>query len=238
MTWIRGASARAVELGWIADQAATGLYVSAGTDAMALTFLHPQFLKEQTGRDIAGPDFFVYVDRVGPEGHDPIGYRDDETTIVTEEVEPWGDGGKVRHESSRFGSRSLAVLRVKASNRRLADRAVAEGWEPDLFIGMNDGCGAFGRNGTCENQMTRAEDSIPVKIGAAWWVTDHLPGSTAAAGSDPKNGEVVSSKGGEFPVDLRQAGFLSTKWRSLTRHRLYGGARIFELVTPPVSNNG
>lgn len=142
------------------------------------------------------------------------------------------------HDSARYGLRSLTVLRAKATNRRLPRHAVSEPWKPDLFIGMNDGCGAFGRNGTCENQMTGAEDSIPVRVGATWWVTDHLPGSTAEAGSDPKDGEVVSSKGREFPVDLRQVGFLSTKWRSLTRHRLYGGARIFEIVPRPVPVNG
>jgi hypothetical protein len=224
MASIRSAYARAVDLGWIDDQASTALYASAGTDAMALTFLHPLFLKEQTGREIAGPQVFVYVDRTGPEGRQgPISFKDEETVITTKATEPWVDGPfaghltRVSHESSRFGCRSLAVLRIKASNQRLASLVLGEGWRPDVFIGMCDGCGAFGGNGICEN---------------------HLPGSTLEAGCDPKNGEMISSKAAGFPVTLRQAGFLSTKWRSLTRHRLYGGARIFELVPDPVSGNG
>ena len=223
----------------------SALYVSSGTDTKAITFTHPQFLARQIGAEVEPPKFFVYVDKDVDPGSGELSFDDGRTIIRTIEQEPFdvhgfpGQLARVRMESPELDSGTAAdlrgdvgLLRVQADNEAFALAALEEEWSPSCFIGVCDGCGAFGGNTRCENQVLNLETSIPVRLRTPWWVTDHLPGSTAHGGDDPANGDEVNSTEPEFPARLRQRAFMSTNWRSRVSEniRLHGGARLFDVM--------
>jgi hypothetical protein len=220
---------------WIPRPAVSALYASAGTDLRPITLTHPEILKRKSGKPIEAPSFFVYIDK-NPFEIANLSFDDERTRITTTSCRSLTLHGfeaqllRLRFESIELGLRDVAVLRVQATNDAFTDAALAEGWRPHLFIGMNDGCGGFGGNDRCENQLLDAAQSIPARLRAPWWITDHLPGSTARGGDDPENGEIVQSSDPRYPIVLRQVAFLCTSWRSNVNEtlRLYGGARLFE----------
>jgi hypothetical protein len=183
------------------------------------------------------------VDKSQP-GEDPsLSFEDGRTRIETLETHALDLHGyrayllRVRFQSDELQTRDSAVLRVRATNDEFVGAALAEGWRPHLFIGMNDGCcPGWGGNDRCENQLEDPTISIPLRLGACWWISDHFPGSTASGGDDPQNGDVIRSANPDFPVCLRQLAFLSTDWRSKVpdgyEGRLRGGARLFEIPRP------
>ena len=215
----------------------SALYVSAGDDTKALTFTHPAFLERQAGHSMERIGFYVYVDK--EEQHDaPLAFDDGRTRITTVEQRPHPVHDfeasllRVSYESADLPSRELAVLRVLADNESFAQAALTEQWRAVCFIGVCDGCGGFGKNDRCENQFEDPSTSIPLRLNYPWWVTDHLPGSTAQGGDDPQNGDEILSSSPDFGARLTQVAFLSTNWRSNIgkESRLYGGARLFELI--------
>ena len=128
------------------------------------------------------------------------------------------------------------------TNDEFADLALSEGWTPQWFIGVCDGCGAFGGNHRCECDLEPTH-SIPLRLGARYWVTDHLhradvQGTREGGERDLVNGQLVRSRDSAFPVGLRQVVFLSTGWRSRVADtiRLWGGARVFEVE--PLGGDG
>lgn len=243
MSSINDAQMLAVREGWITEPVIPCLYVSAGTDTHPFALLHPTFLARQGAGHLEAPNFLVYIDSGTPRpDQDPsLSFEDDRTRIETlshRTVDLAGYRAELLHvsmTSDELGSSSVAVLRARMKNDQLAEIAEAEGWSPPWFIGVCDGCGAFGGNHRCENALNDPSTSIPVRLGVRYWVTDHLPASdaetTRSGGRDNLvNGQIVSSREPGVDIRLRQVAFLSTDWRSRVADaiRLYGGARIFE----------
>jgi hypothetical protein len=232
----------AVKEGWIEEPVVPALYVSAGGDTNPFILLHPDFLSGQAEAQIEAPNFFVYVDAERPGNGENAGLRfeDDRTTIQTEAELPSNLGDaegsllRVSIKSDRMTERQVAVLRLRMTNEEFAQAALKEGWSPEWFVGVCDGCGAFGGNTRCECDL-EPEHSIPLRLNARYWVTDHLPrgdvrGTREGGEEDLVNGQLVRSRDETFPIGLRQVAFLSTGWRSRVADtiRLWGGPRVFE----------
>jgi hypothetical protein len=214
--------------------------MSGGDDLRPVTFTHGDFLSRQAGKPLESPRFFVYVHPALPDGDPDMGFEDDgRTAIRTLERDALQVHQfpahllSVEFRSRELPTRRVAILRVRAEPQQFVGAAESEGWEPNIFIGTEDGCGGFGANrGHCFNRLADAESSIPLRLNAVWWIADHFPNSTAAGGADPQDGGVIQSQDPDFPVTLKQLAFLSTKWRSRVSDqvRLHGGARLFEIV--------
>ena len=242
MTSISSALTIATEEGWVSEPLVPALYVSAGGDTKPFTLLHPEFLAKQADGRLDARNAFVFVDagRPGNGENNGLAYHDGRTKITTvreETVEVANGTGSllfVSIESDQMASRQVVVLRLRMTNEEFAQTALAEGWSPEWFIGVCDGCGAFGGNSRCESDL-EPEHSIPLRLGVRYWVTDHLPradvqGTREGGEEDLVDGQLVRSRDASFPIGLRQVAFLSTHWRSNVADtiRLWGGARVFE----------
>jgi hypothetical protein len=241
MATISDMHALAIREGWIEPSEASALYVSAGADTKPMALLHPDFLARQGASSVKAPSFFVYVDQDRPASpDDQISFEDERTKIETTTSLPQDLEGhqadllRVSLASDVLSERDVVILRVRMLNEDFAQFALAEGWSADWFIGVCDGCGAFGGNSRCENALVDPNESIPLRLGSRWWVTDHLPGSDApttrsGGATDLANDQAVRPKDLAFDLSLRQIAFLSTDWRSNVADttRLYGGARVF-----------
>ena len=173
-------------LGWIEGKPVRALYVSAGADTQPFSLLHPDFLAKQTGKTLPAPTFFIYVDQDEPQPQaDPrLSFSDERTQIETVSHERLAgslpaDLLRVRLASDQLSEREVTVARLRMLNEDFATLAWEERWQSQWFIGVCDGCGGFGGNTRCENDITDPERSIPLRLGARWWVTDHVPGSDA-----------------------------------------------------------
>ena len=222
------------------------LYLSAGSDTRALTLTHPAVLAKQSGRMLEEMSFYVYVDQSAPCEDPALNFTDStgRTQINTVDVvdHPVGpfDGYllSINTESTEMPARKISVLRVRAQNDEFAALALAEGWHPHCVISVCDGCNGFGGNTRCESKFSDAATSIQCRLKPSWIITDHLPGSTAQGGDDPKNGDVIRSTEPNFGFVAEQVAFLSTGWRGTGLRdkgnhlgNLYGGARLFEFRT-------
>ena len=201
------------------------LYLSAGSDTRALTLTHPAVLAKQSGRMLEEMSFYVYVDQSAPYEDPALDFTDStgRTQINTVDVvdHPVGpfDGYllSITTESTEIPARKISVLRVRAQNDEFAALALAEGWHPHCVI--------------------------QCRLKPSWIITDHLPGSTAQGGDDPKNGDVIRSTEPNFGFVAEQVAFLSTGWRGTGLRdkgnhlgNLYGGARLFEFRSTPAGN--
>lgn len=200
----------------------------------------------QLGRAIEHPRVFLFVDREGLAGDASLGFDDGRTRIETTEVVRLEVRGfpaallRVSYRSDQLADNSLAIIRIHTENESFAHAALAEHWQPLYFIGVGDGCGGFGGNTRCENQLADEESSIPLRLRAPMWIGDHFPGSVISGGEDPQDGDEILSLNPHLPFRLRQLAFLSTLWRSRVsdRVRLRGGARLFQVMpdTPTVAD--
>jgi hypothetical protein len=229
---LTGAADYAASRGWISRDPVVALYVSAGADTKAPVYLRNERIRPICGEEIEAPQFFVYVDkgdilsRLGTE----LTHSDEYTRVETLETVPCMAVGHVGHllhvrvTSDRYPSRDVAVLRIRMENETFGDAALAEGWSPDWFIGICDGCAGFGGNWRCENEIRDLSASIPIRLKVRYWVTDHfncceidLPPETHVPHLylPLPNGSV-----------LRQMALISRHWRSSNSDQ---GSRIFEL---------
>ena len=175
-------AASLVERGWLPRDHTACLYVSACSDTRPLTYLGPDALDRIDPRLGKAPDLFVYLDKEHPKRDpSPFGFRSDGHSAVemvgekeyTELFDCRTELQLVRVESLEFGDRLATVLRIEIENERFAEAAFAEEWKADWFVGVCDGC-AFGGNSRCENQIWDPSNSIPLRLGARYWVTDHF----------------------------------------------------------------
>lgn len=231
--------------GWLEGPLTRALYASAGNDAKPMTFLHPAFLERQGATEIPAPSFLVYVDQRAPSSRErvPISFDDERTKIETTETIPIRVGTgrayllRCEFHSRELGARTVAILRVRSTNDQFLRLASREGWSPETFVGICDGCGGFGGNDHCENNFD-PESSLPLKLGARWWVSDHF--DRPLADLDPQDGATFGDPAGEHPATMTQVAFLSTLWRSKVndQRRLRGGARIFSIEHGMPSGQG
>ena len=177
---IRELQGRATALGWIPIKSRACLYVSAGADTRPFSYLRPEALTNLDLDEEVFPRFFVLVEKASPL-ENRIEFEDQHSRVETGVFHPLQLGRlpaamlKLVVRSDRFPKRTIAVLRVKASNEEFAKAALAEEWSPTWFVGVRDGC-AFGGNWRCENEVRDFKVSIPLRLGVRFWVTDHLAG--------------------------------------------------------------
>ena len=177
-----GSSHRQAELRrWIPEDSPSSLYVSAGNDTRPFTYLRPEVISGELVADSALPRFFVFVDRDEPRTDNlALEFEDGRTSIQTVEqrqveTNDWGRASllRIRVESSRYPDRGYAVLRIKGDNQSLFRSSLSEAWSPDWFIGIRDGCRMWRNASPCTNVLD-SPDSIPLRLGVSFWLTDHL----------------------------------------------------------------
>jgi hypothetical protein len=219
----------------IGDPPVTALYASAGADTRQYTFLHPEFLSRHELRNVPAPNVFVLVDhRQQP---DPK-FSDPATTIKTLSSEPVQASGiamrlsHVRYTSDQFGARDFAVLTIRADNRAVQPIWHREGWIPEIFIGVCDGC-RYGGNPPefCVNRLA-VPTAMPLAEAAAvpvprWWVTDHFLDNKPFA--ELGRGDLVESADDRFPFKFRKLALLSSEWGGYGGSVLLG-ATLFEVI--------
>ena len=198
-----------------------------GRDTMPFVFLHPRFLEQRGMSPAIAPTTFVYVDHRRPAG--PLFFEDEHTSIETNTLtriafdKVGGAMMTVDVSSTEAGrEREARVVYLETTNEHLYRMAQREGWTPDVFIGVCDGC-RFGGNPGCDNSLDPGRTPLRFLGSPRWWVTEHfspLSGSFAP-------GDVVSSPDPLFPARFRKVGLLSPKWGT------YGvtmfGATVFEV---------
>lgn len=175
---IRTLQHQAEEAGWIPGGSVAALYVSAGADTRPLAYLRPEVIPEEVTSGESLPRFFVFVDLIEPSAEEPLlGFEDDRSRIKTIEHQPveterWDFASllRVNVQSDSYPDREYAVLRIRGDNEAICQDALAEGWAPEWFIGVRDGCGG------CFNIIDSAEDSIPLRLGVSFWLTNDLGG--------------------------------------------------------------
>lgn len=208
------------------DAGPTALYVSAGSDTMPFVFLHPKFLAQRGIDPAIAPNAIVYVDR--ERRAMPLFFNDERTLIETNTLQRITVGevpGALMtvdvSSTEPGGERETTVLFLETSNEDVYRMAADEGWTPDMFIGVCDGC-RFGGNEGCENSL-RAERTPLRFLGLPrWWVTEHFyPISGSFAPGDVIGGDRT------FPARFRKVGLLNPRWGT------YGatlfGATLFEV---------
>jgi hypothetical protein len=176
---IREAQAYAEQEGWIPEGSLSCLYVSAGMDTRPLTYLRPEVIPEEVVADWVLPRFFVFVDRDQPADGDDLSLEFDdgrtrvetiEERTVDSETRDMAALLRIRLRSDRFPVREYAVLRICGDNEAICQESLSEGWAPDWFIGVRDGCGG------CFNIIDSPERSIPLRLGVSFWLTNDLGG--------------------------------------------------------------
>ncbi len=225
--------------------AAWSVYASAGADTRPLVHLSSNGLAERAsgGCDALGlslpaaPAMHVMVD-LYVEHTSPLEFKDDVTRVSTlhgpEPVTLEGMSGslsQIRFESDCDGWKPADawVLRLQASNEDLFRHLAESGAVPSMFIGVTDGCGAFGGlSSKCVNHLdfplsTVLCDSSRIP---AWWVTDHFADSTPKKGIEC--GTVVSSINAGYPVEFVAVANFSSEWGTYRRWG-FGGTWLFSV---------
>lgn len=234
----------------LASPLISALYVSSDRDTKPLTFLHPEFLEEQAPETLPAPNFFIYNDAKEIEHNIHESYffedRKNKTRISAAdegEANLVGRQGRlisVKWESCSYKPRHYFVWILSSTNDSFTRFALSEGWRPTWFIGVCDSCsfhqcdaGQFGC--PCVNMLDNVQTSIPVRLNARYWVTDHIVGATIngsalSGGEDPENGDTVIPEDPDAEISARQVCFLSTLFRGEPRGTGFrGGARVFEI---------
>ena len=175
---IRTLQQQVEDAGWITNESVACLYVSAGTDTRPFTYLRPGVIPGDVVAEESLPRFFVFVDMAEPGREEvALSFEDDRSRIETIDHHALGRGPwefasllRVRIGSDLYPNREYAVLRIRGGNEEITQEALAEGWAPDWFIGVRDGCGG------CFNIIDSPEQSIPVRLGVSFWLTNDLRG--------------------------------------------------------------
>lgn len=191
---------------------ATALYVSSGSDTKPFAFLHPMFLTERGLIEVPAPTTYVFVDNGVKAG--ALGFEDGRTRITTlthSPVRVAGRAGSILEvclESDEAGwNRTCKVLRLEASNDDVYRIAAKEGWTPDMFIAVCDGC-RLGGNDRCENSLSLEESPLRLLEPPAWWVTEHFTPLSGHFGPE----DVIDGLDPDFPVRFVKLGMLSPAW--------------------------
>lgn len=233
---------------FLGEAPVSALYVSSGRDPKPLSLLHPEFLSNQADEVVPAPNFFVYVDLNEIEENLVTSFNLDDNDwqaqIQSRDLgyaSLKGSPGRlllVRWRSERFAERTCVVWFLSVKNDWFARAALADGWSPTWFIGVCDGCpwshsepGELGH--PCVNHLGDLESSIPIRLNARYWVTDHLDGAVygvgpPSQGENPMNGDVIVPQSPEAHCVLRQVCFLSSEFCGPSAVTgLHGGARVF-----------
>lgn len=214
----------------------TALYASARDDTGPFGFLHPAFLARR-GVPMPAPTAYVYVDKAGPgDSFGPrLAFEDPQTRVWTSEVYEVRVAGhpawalEVETETGDPSERrTCRVLRIRTRNDEVFRLCAAEGWTPQVFIAVKDGC-AMGGNEGCENSLELEGSPLRYLPGLpGWWVTDHL-GRLRGGWCVP--GRLITSPDPAFPVAFRKVALLSTGWGF--ERRPFCGATVFEVESVP-----
>jgi len=235
-----------MEKEYINNKKATALYVSAGTDSAALSFLNPGFLKDRNVLDYIAPEFFIYVDRTyASEKPIPFNYSDDKTVVLTEwNCDITWDGSLaylagIQYRSSKYGARKITVLFVAIENKDILPKLRNENWIPHTFIGVCDGCCMGGNLDGCVNTLEPSPIKMPMP---QYWVTDHFsilgrgmirPFDTYRANlpNPLPVGEEITSPNKDYKYKFKKVALLSSSWGGYARHHpQLGGATLFKVI--------
>jgi len=207
----------------------SALYASAGTDTRPITFTHPEFFQHH-GIEAPSPEFFVYVDRGATP---PLSFDDAHTTITPDEVQDFEVGTlparafAATFRSDQYSDRTVHVVQLTGENEVVSAMMYRDRWVPDFFIGVADGCHAFGGNKHCVNDLRlHGADAATVAHAALprWWITDHF--NSADIPNPLPAGGVVGSTDEAFPVQFRKVALLSAQWGHYGRGSI-PGATLF-----------
>jgi hypothetical protein len=218
---------------------ATALYASAGTDTRAITFTGPEFFEARHVGFVPSPNLFIYIDRRKQEA---LHFEDASTSIKTVDEGPLTLAGalgrllRVRFESATHGRRECVIALLREENAHIAGLVRRDGWAPDVFIGVTDGCRFGGNDGNCVNDL-RLPAGLPPSmarevLAPRWWITDHFPNHRPFG--ELRNGDYLESKDPEFPMRFRKLALLSSDWGRYASPQLRG-ATLFacEPTTAP-----
>jgi hypothetical protein len=232
---------------YINNKNATALYLSAGTDSAALSFLNPGFIKERNISDYIAPEFFMYVDvKYDKSISNLFNYCDNETEINTEwHQEVIWDGSLsylsgIKYKSKKYGERKVLILFVAIKNREVLPKLKKENWIPHTFIGVCDGCCMGGNHDGCVNTL---EPSPITMTMPKYWVTDHfsilgrgMMGSFDTYAANLPNpipvGEEVTSPNKNYIYKFKKIALLSSSWGGYAKHHpQLGGATLFKVIS-------
>lgn len=204
----------------------TAFYPSAGYDTAPFMFLHDAFRRHRGAWGPPTPDLYVYVDMMGPSELERSSLTFQErrrgNALVVETVSSRAlsiEGNSSSLLSVAFHSdvedeeRNYAVLRIRCENRTALEMCVRATWSPDVYVGVCDGCGAYGLNYRCENTL------LPDKYGRPpflmfqetprWWVTDHFRPRTLW--HRYASGDLIPVPP-SFPFTIQKIALLSSRW--------------------------
>jgi hypothetical protein len=213
----------------------SALYPSAGFDTKQFTFTHAEFFARRGLAEVPAPNVYVLVDvRAQP----PPAFTDTATEIETTDTERLTVGGiemqllTVRHHSDTFADRTVAVVSVTIDNREIQPIWHREGFLPDFFIGVCDGCRGGGNpKQYCVNRLN-VPAAMPQALADAvrvprWWIADHFMDVQPFA--ELRVGEHIRSTDPRFPFAYRKVALLSSDWGRYAGPTM-AGATLFETV--------
>jgi len=229
-----------VAVDWVGGQPVTALYPCCGQDTKPFTFTHPDFFNHLGLANTPGPNIFIFIDK---EEH-KLEYNDANLTIEVAGEET----GSILGSNAVFQKivwisssgeewlvqrkRNLFVAYLVGDWRRFPVVFKREGFVPDFFIGVTDGCRMGGGNPECVNRLSTSgltyEEAERVEI-PRYYITDHFENATIP---DPcPKGASVRSNDAEFPYVFRKLSLLSSEWGNYGYHTTLGGATLFEAIS-------
>lgn len=211
----------------------TALYVSAGNDTKALTFLHPDYVRNKGVNNFPDIGFYIFVDK---KCTNPFAFNDGKTEIhiVSEHIEDIGIHPctvfHLKFKSNVLSEKEFIIISINCHNK---DFINTYEFLPDVFIGVCDGC-AMGGNRGCENNLNpkSLHDKYIGNINFAlpdWYVSDHFTQSRIVKTS----GEFkVISVAPDFPFEFEKLAKLTnhTIWGYYGSWTEIGGATIFKVI--------
>ncbi|MFP4477654.1 MAG: hypothetical protein ACLFOY_18995 [Desulfatibacillaceae bacterium] len=220
----------------------TALYPCAGIDLLAVARTRPEHYAALDVKGAPSPDVFLYVDTADPiEGGNRFGFEDDFCRIGHAGLLSGALGGHPCHEvhlnvesGARGGEEkagfTVVLLCVTASHQEFADVVDSEGFLPDMFIGVTDGC-ILGGNKSCVNQLVLRQEhqkTYKDRCMPGWYVTDHFRNCLPM--KNPVPGTVVRSTEPAFPHAFELVARLDSGWGEYSRHSPLKGATLFRCV--------
>lgn len=222
---------------WVNEEPVTALYPCCGQDTMPFTFTHPDFFKHLDMQDIPSPNVFIFIDKI--EHH--LEYDDANLSIAVvrkEDISIFGHNAAF-HQLVWSSSadrewliqkeRNFFVVYLVGNWRRFPHVFSQEGFVPDFFVGVTDGC-RLGGNPECVNRLSTNglgyEEAARIPM-PRYYITDHF--ENAQIPNPCRRGDFVSSMDESFPLVFKKLALLSTDWGNYGGWTNLGGATLFKV---------
>lgn len=225
---------------WIGLSPEIALYPSGGRDTYPMTFFHPRSYPPDQRGVVPAPQILIYNDRgagmtemITHRDSNERNHKDRATSIIMEAhgidfgqwvttiTQEWSRqlspgitllGYRWVSQYRHFEDRNYVVVNRQGDNRTLQQDIRPNGWLPDVFVGVCDGC-RRNRTDRCVNALTLdglspdAASRVPLP---KWWITDHF----VNAHDDEliEVGSFVRSADSRFPVAFEAVRKLSYWW--------------------------